>query len=170
MERRVGLAPVDAVVAGALTLAAQVEIWAPRLAPGVGSSTGSRAVLTITALTMTAPLAWRSRWPLAVCALVIGSGIAQQMLTVPNEGLTSLVAMMLGAYSVGTPPVTVRRYAGAAFLVLGTVLIGAEDAFFLGALLGAAWLAGLLVGTRSRRVRDLSVRNVVLSREREQAA
>src|SRR3954447_3996611 len=170
MELRGRLEPVDAVIAGALALAAQVEIWAPGLAPGVGNGTGSRAVLTITALTMTVPLAWRSKWPLAVCAVVIGSGIAQQLLTVPNEGLTSLVAMMLAAYSVGTHPVSTRRSAGAAILVLGTVLIGAGDAVFLGVLLGGAWLAGLLVGTRSRRVRDLSVRNVVLSREREQAA
>ena len=170
MERRGRPDPVDAVVAGALAVAAQVEIWAPGLAPGVGSAAGSRLVLTVTALTMTVPLAWRSRWPLAVCLLVIGSGIAQQVLTVPNEGLTSLIAMMLAAYSVGSHPVAARRYAGAAVLVAGTVLIGAGDVFFLGVLLAAAWVAGLLVGGRSRRVRELSTRNTALTREREEAA
>ena len=41
---------VDIVVAAALTLATQVEIWAPGLLPGVGEVTGSRPVLSITTL------------------------------------------------------------------------------------------------------------------------
>jgi hypothetical protein len=50
---------MDIVVAAALTLATQVEIWAPGLLPGVGEVTGSRSVLSVTTLAMTLPLALR---------------------------------------------------------------------------------------------------------------
>ena len=90
---------VDVVVAAALTLATQVEIWAPGLLPGVGEVTGSRPVLAVTTLAMTVPLALRRAAPVAVLVVVFGAAVVQSWLTTPTEGLSTLIAMLVAAYS-----------------------------------------------------------------------
>ena len=90
---------VDIVVAAALTLATQVEIWAPGLLPGVGEVTGSRPVLSVTTLAMTLPLALRRAAPVAVLVVVFGAAVVQSWLTTPTEGLSTLTAMLVAAYS-----------------------------------------------------------------------
>ena len=90
---------VDIVVAAALTLATQVEIWAPGVLPGVGEVTGSRPVLSVTTLAMTLPLALRRTAPVAVLVVVFGAAVVQSWLTTPTEGLSTLAAMLVAAYS-----------------------------------------------------------------------
>src|SRR5689334_18457996 len=90
----------DVALAAALAALAQLEIWAPQLLPGVGDDlAGSRPVLAVTGLAATLPLALRRRWPLVVLVAVLGTMVAQQVLTTPTGGLVLLVAGMVAAYS-----------------------------------------------------------------------
>src|SRR6476661_9001585 len=90
---------VDLVLAVALTLASQAEIWAPRLMPGVADVVGSRPLLAITTVAMTLPLVCRRAAPLAVAVVVFGAAAVQGWLTTPTEGLSTLVTMLVAAYS-----------------------------------------------------------------------
>src|SRR3954464_3012584 len=79
-------ATVDSVVAVALAAASQLEIWSPRVVPGVGDVLGNRPVLAVPSLGAPLPLAARRRWPLGVLVVVIGALSLQQALTIPTEG------------------------------------------------------------------------------------
>jgi len=142
---------VDAVIAAALGLASLLEIWLPRLVPGVGAVTGDRVVLTVTSLLATLPLARRRRYPLAVLCLVLGALSAQQLLTTPTEGLVLLLAAMVAAYSASAHGSTRSALLGAAVVVAGAALIGGDlgNGAFLAVLLGGAWVAGFVVMQRS---------------------
>jgi DNA-binding CsgD family transcriptional regulator len=166
---------VDGVTAVALAVAAQVEIWSPRLLPGVGQVAGERPVLAVTAVVATLPLALRRRYPLVVLVLVLGAQALQQVLTTPTQGLVLLLAGMVAAYSSSAFPssrLSSRRQAAVAVAVVGggAALTGEDggDVAFLALVLGAAWLGGLVVRQHSAdlsRVREdnraLSVRLAV---------
>lgn len=162
--------PVDLVVAVALLLAAQVEIWAPHLAPGVGDVDGSRPVLTLTAVLMTAPLAFRRVCPLGSGAVVLGAACAQQAFTVPTDGLSSLAAMMLAAYSIGAYTTRRQTALGAALLVVTALIVGQSDFVFVGLLLMAAWFVGLLISRQTHHVAHLESDRELLIAERQVAA
>jgi DNA-binding CsgD family transcriptional regulator len=139
-------AAVDAVLAAALGAAAVLEIWAPRLVPGVGAVVGDRPVLTVSSLVATSALAVRQRRPVAVLLVVVAALALQQVLTTPTEGLVLLLTAMVAAYS------SVRRGAVAGGLILvGAAFMGedAGDWAFISVVLGAAWLAGFVVMERS---------------------
>lgn len=142
---------VDAVIAVALGGACLLEIWSPRLVPGVGAVTGDRGVLTVTSLLATLPLAGRRRYPLAVPCLVIGALAVQQLLTTPTEGLVLLLAALVAAYSASAHGSTRSALVGAGVVVAGAALIGGDlgNASFLAMLLGGAWVAGFVVMQRS---------------------
>jgi DNA-binding CsgD family transcriptional regulator len=157
----------DAVTAAALTAAAQLEIWAPRLVPGVGEVVGDRPVLAATSLAATAVLAVRRRWPLAVLAVALGAMILQSALTTPTEGLVLLLAAMLAAYSSSAYSTAGRGAAAGAGVVVGAAFIGDNtgDWAFIAVVLGAAWLVGMVVRRQSTDLlrtrednRDLSAR------------
>jgi DNA-binding NarL/FixJ family response regulator len=163
---------VDLVVAAALTLSAQVEIWAPRLVPGVGDVDGSRPVLAVTAALMTLPLALRRPAPAAVAVTVLAAAAAQAALTTPIDGLTSLAAMILATYS-GSAHSTVLRAAGvglAAIVAAATVAGDLGDQAFLALALGAAWLTGFVAGRTSDKVTRLAGDNRDLARRLDEAA
>src|SRR3954468_16090121 len=90
---------IDGVLVVALAAASQLEIWSPRLVPGVGEVTGNRPVLAVTSLLAMLSLAARRPSPLAVLVVVIGALSLQQAVTTPTEGLAPLLAVMLAAYS-----------------------------------------------------------------------
>src|SRR3954451_3892980 len=92
-------ATADSVIALALAAASQLEIWFPRVMPGVGEVVGNRPVLAVTALAATLPLALRRRFPLAVLLTVMSALSLQQVLTTPTDGLVLLLAGMIAAYS-----------------------------------------------------------------------
>ena len=115
---------VDVVLAAALTLSSQVEIWAPHLMPGVGEVTGSVPVLTVTTLAMTVPLALRRAAPLAVLLVVFGAAAVQSWLTTPTEGLSTLATMMVVAYSSSALVGPGKAVASAATIVVGIALMG----------------------------------------------
>lgn len=149
---------VDVVVAAALTLASQVEIWAPRLLPGVGDVAGSRPLLAVTTLAMTLPLALRRTTPLMVLATVFGSAAMQSWLTTPTEGLSTLAAMMVAAYSSSALSAPGKAAVSAATIVAAIAVLGRAvgDGAFMALLFGSAWLMGFVVAQRSGQLRQVS--------------
>ena len=166
LARHLGRIPtLDYAIALALTLAVQVEIWAPAAAVGTGEVEGSRPVLSLTSLVLTLALAGRRTAPLAATVAVMGAAATQALLTVPTEGLSGLIALLLSAYSVAA--YAARRQALAGAVVTAAALVPASediaDWAFAGLLLGAAWLAGRVVRRRTSQVQTLE-------REQEAAA
>lgn len=171
MGARRRIEPVDAVVAGALGLAALAEIWAPDLIPGAADIVGSRWVLSATVIGMTLPLAWRRSLPLVACAAVLLCAAAQPLLTTPNEGLTSLAAMLLASYSVSAHGDRRAASLGLALVLVASAAVGAKDDFvFVLLLLVPAWSVGFLVNRRSHQVAALRTDRDLLLAERQAAA
>jgi DNA-binding CsgD family transcriptional regulator len=139
------------VVAVVLAAVAALEVWEPVLVPGVGDVVGNRPVLAVTAVAATLPLALRRRLPLAVLVVVLSALALQQLLTVPTEGLTALVAGMVAAYSASAYSSTGRAAAAGAITAVGVALMGGDagDWAFLAVVLGGAWLLGFVVAQRS---------------------
>lgn len=154
-----GGAALDCVAAAALAAAAELEIWAPRLVPGVGEVVGNRPVLALTSLAATFPLAVRRRWPLAVLLVAIAALVLQRMLTTPTEGLVLLLAAMVAAYSSSAYSGVLGGAVAGIAIVVGAAFMGndAGDWAFIALVLGAAWLLGFIVMQRSAdltRVRE----------------
>ena len=150
---------VDLVVAAALTLATQIEIWAPDLVPGVGEVTGSRPVLSVTTLAMTLPLALRRTAPVAVLVVVFGAAVLQSMLTTPTEGLATLAAMLVAAYSSSAFAGGARSAAVSAATILVAVALLAKaegDGAFMAIVYGSAWLTGFVVAQRSGQLQRVA--------------
>src|SRR5690349_14995090 len=156
----------DRGLAIALAVASQLEIWAPRLVPGVGDVVGDRLLLTVTALAATLPLAARRRHPLAVLLVVMAALALQQLLTTPTDGLVLLLAGMIAAYSSSAYSSDVQNaaYAGMA-IVAGAALIGrgAGDWAFITVVFGGAWLVGFVVLQRSTELTRAREDNLDLS-------
>lgn len=170
MGARRRVEPVDVVVATALALAAQAEIWAPDWVPGMGAVDGSKPVLAVTALVMTVPLAVQRTWPLWCCGLVLGAACAQQLVTTPTEGLSSLAAMLLASYAVSANGGTRSSAVGVGMIVATSVIVGGSDLAFLLLLMLAAWVMGMLVSYRTHEVADLQSDRQTLIEERHLAA
>jgi DNA-binding CsgD family transcriptional regulator len=156
---------VDGVAAVALAVAAQVEIWTPRLVPGVGDVVGNRPVLAVTSLLATLALAVRRRWPLPVLVVVLAALVLQQAVTTPTEGLVLLLAAMVAAYSSSAYSPIMRGAIAGAAIVVGTAFIGSNigDWAFIATVLGAAWLVGFVVMQRSEELIQVREDNRALS-------
>jgi DNA-binding CsgD family transcriptional regulator len=162
---------VDCVLAAALTLASQAEIWATQLVPGVGAVTGSPPLLTVTALAMTLPLALRRSTPLAVLVAVFGAAALQGWLTQPIEGLSSLAAMLIAAYGSSAFTGPTKAVFGAVILLVGIAVVGLAvgDVAFMAILFGSAWLMGFVVNQRSGQLLQLAGDNRDLSQRLTEA-
>ena len=142
-----------------MTLATQVEIWAPGLLPGVGEVTGSRPLLVMTTLVMTIPLALRRTKPVLVLVVAFGAAVVQGWLTAPTEGLSTLVAMLVAAYSSSAFAAAGKGVAiSAATIVMGIALLGRAvgDGAFMAVVFGSAWLMGFVVAQRSGQLHRIS--------------
>jgi signal transduction histidine kinase len=163
---------LDCALAIALTLSAQVEIWVPAAAIGIGDVEGSRPLLSVTSLLITLPLAVRRTAPLLSNAVVMGGAAVQALLTVPTDGLTLLIALLLSAYSVAAYCDRRRAAVGGVF-ALAAIAASAHDLAdwgFAVLILGAASLAGRAVRRRSSQVETLDARARALEQEQESAA
>jgi signal transduction histidine kinase len=166
LARRASPPATDAALAAGLT------VWG--LLTAVGDAV---AVGVLSALLMTAPLAWRRRAPLVV--VVLGSlGFAMQALpSDPPEALSTLVAFLVGVFTAAA-----RLPLGRAALALAvaaaagvaeSALAGSGDIGFILVLTGLAWGAGRAVGVRARRASAAereTARAVEQSRARAQEA
>lgn len=145
--------PTDVVLALALTLALQAEIWAPSLF-GAEPLLTERPLLTAPSLAITLPLVLRRLYPWAVAVIAFSAEVAQFHLAVAPDGLANLLAMLVVAYSLGRHAGRPAGYAGIALVAVASFGVGqdlADDLFVL-IVLGAAWAAGVLLG---RRTEDL---------------
>jgi signal transduction histidine kinase len=168
----VGTQPLDVVLALALTVSTQVEIWAPEMAPGMGEVTGSRPLLTLTTLAMTLPLAARRTVPLAVCALAMAAQAVQQQATTPTEGISTLLALLVAAYSVGAYGSRREALFGGAVVAFGSAFVGEDwsDFLFVLVVMVGAWATGTAVGHRTRTVHRLTEEKQDLEARHELAA
>ena len=164
---------LDLIVAAALTVAAQLEVWL-----GNGNHADhNRTVAAAVSLLATGSVAVRRRWPFAV-GLAVGWAFALQIGLV---GDPQIIAASVGwffalyALTVWTPP---RRFVlGTGLLLLG---FGADAAgphgfggggavFFGVVMLGVMLLVRRVLGDRERRVqlaereRDLAAREAVVA-------
>jgi signal transduction histidine kinase len=167
-----GIQPVDVVIALALTISSQVEIWSPDLAPALGEVTGSRPLLAVTTALMTVPLAVRRVFPLAACVLVVTAQVVQQQSTTPTEGLSTLLALLVASYSVGAHAGRRNGLLGAGAIAVGSFFIGSDssDHLFVLVVLGAACGMGLVVGHRNLVVDRLAADKRDLEERHELAA
>jgi DNA-binding CsgD family transcriptional regulator len=163
---------VDGVSAAALTAAGQLEIWSPRLVPGVGDVVGNRPVLAVTSAVATLAVTGRRRWPLGVLLLVMSALVLQQALTTPTEGLVLLLTAMVAAYSSSAYSTAWQAGIAAVAIVVGAAFMGsnAGDWAFIAVILGGAWLVGLLVMRRSEDLTRALLDNQTLSARLAEAA
>jgi DNA-binding CsgD family transcriptional regulator len=163
---------VDLVLAVALAGAAQLEIWAPQLVPGVANVVSDRPLLALLALGATLPLAARHRAPLLVLCVVVASLALQQLLATPTEGLSLLIAAMVAAYASSAYTTGQRFAAGGAVVVVGAAFVGNDlaDWAFVAIVLGAAWLLGYVVAQRSTELALVRRDNSDLTRQLAVAA
>lgn len=149
---------VDALIALALTLTSQLEIWAPDSMPGISDSFEQPGLLSVTTLAITIPLAFRRRASLLVLGAVLGASALQQIIATPNEGLSTLVALLISSYTVAAHDRPRSVAAGGVAILLGSAAIGEDlaDRSFIAVVLGTAWLTGLIVSQRSGEVARLT--------------
>ncbi len=157
--------PTDVVLALALTLALQAEIWAPELF-GAETSLTERPLLAMLSLAITLPLVVRRHHPWPVAVIALGAEVAQSRLATAPDGLANLLAMLVVAYSLGRHAPRPTGYAGSALIVVASFGVGEDlaDNLFVLVVLGSAWVAGVLIGRRTDDLGALEVRRLEATR------
>jgi signal transduction histidine kinase len=129
--------------------------------------TGPPALLVPAALGMTVPLAWRRTRPLASTAVVMTVfGVTSLLDDSGHEPQTTLLALLLSAYSVGAHAPRRQALAGLGLAWAAIIAMEPGDFIVLGPVFAGTWLAGRLVRARdhdAQRMRELSA---ALERER----
>jgi signal transduction histidine kinase len=173
---------VDITVSGALTALVQFEVWHGAITQiGDGPVTGPKALLTVVALGITAPLAIRRRWPLLAVTIVMVDFAAHTFLTDGPFGRANLnlfeafVAFMLIVYSTAANTTGRRTWIGAGIIVVAQ-LIGSLSAILsvgVGPQVGSyffyavAWGLGKSIQHRSALSERLADRAAALEQTRD---
>lgn len=134
-----------------------------------GYYTASQWIYVPAALLMTLPLAWRRRWPLTVCAIVMGALAAESLAvgSAPTPDV-AMIGWLLAIYSVAAHCERYRALVGLAISVgAGLVWMGVDDFLLPVVVFGGAWIAGRLVRQRQVYAAALEERSAELERERE---
>jgi signal transduction histidine kinase len=153
---------VDALIAAAFVSATIAEAL-------VSETTRGPAVHALIAGPAMAALAWRRHFPLAVAAFVVLANFAIN----PDGDFTTLLAIVLVAYSTGAETDPPRNWLGLAMMavpLLGVFTVEGLEPSDIGALvvfLGGPWAVGVLVRQRSSRAAEAIERAARLERERE---
>lgn len=161
----------DALLAVAL-LVAKLLILATGAQPGAGWLT------YLLAPAWTLPLAWRSRYPLAVALVIAATDSAEVALTGYRDSVPALLCLLLAQYSLGAHEADLRRLVAGVSAILAVSywiwigLQGVRSWSLLGntVIAVAPVLAGLYV--RQQRLRAQALRELAtqLEREREERA
>jgi signal transduction histidine kinase len=156
--------PVDLVLALALTVATQAEIWIPG-ALGAGVVPDHHAYLSVTSLVITLPLILRRSHPWTVGLTALAAEAVQSFATSP-EGFGNLLAMFLAMWSLGRYAPRPRGYLGIVPIVVASFVTGEDlaDNFFVLLVLSAAWGAGVLVGRRTDDLDAMELRRLEATR------
>jgi signal transduction histidine kinase len=144
--------PEDSVLAGALLVAAQLELLLVGPVPHEG-------VAVVAAFGLTVPFAWRRRRPLLVLAVVIGTFLAQAALGVPDNAqvivplVWALACFGAAAYSSSLPKAlaafAVVAVALAVLAALGILVPSLSDLLYAVAILTLVpWMIGRLYRAR----------------------
>jgi signal transduction histidine kinase len=155
---------VDSVLAAGLA-AVVIE----DLVTSGGYYTASQWIYVPAALLMTLPLAWRRRWPLAACIVVMGTLAAESLAvgSAPTPDV-AMVGWLLAIYSVAAYCDRTRALVGGAVSIAsGLVWMGIDDFLLPVVVFGGAWIAGRLVRQRQIYAVALEERTEALERERE---
>ena len=174
--RRLDPARADTLLAAALLVASQAEVWLTSVAEG------RRPETAVAGAAMTSALAWRRRRPLATALIVVASVCGLALVTeIPNAAFllpTGVIAM----YSLGAYATPERGVAGLAVTLAALPLsaIRTEDATVTdltapAILFSALWAVGRSMRARRLRSAELEDRTDRIvreqdSREREAAA
>ncbi len=156
---------LDIVLAGAFVVLTLSEVL---FSPGVRSP----AVHLLVAGIALAALAWRRQYPLTVAALVIVATVV----TNPRDEFSTLLALVLVSYTVGSETDRPRSHVGLAILLVpfmaGMVAEGLEPSDVAAALvfLVGPWVVGTALRQRTIRARDAIARADRLEREQEAQA
>jgi signal transduction histidine kinase len=164
----------DLILAAALALLAQAEIWL------AGTVHGPKAVVVLASLVACGALVVRRRLPLVSAALVLACGAvtaAYNPASAEDDSQVGLLLLLITAYSVGAYARGRAAVAGAllvAGLVAALVLtdpdeIDAAAVVFFAILLGLPYAGGLAIARRRGRERLLERHADRLDRERELA-
>jgi signal transduction histidine kinase len=161
----------DALIALAIFVGSVADIYTRRAQSGWG---GPKALSLFAALLISAPLLWRSRYPIAALAIVFCGGLIDVASVAPRQaGFEPFVAMVVVYYSVGAH-VPDRR---SVYAYVGSLIVGAVPAAALGELPGnivptivwtfAAWLVGRIIRSWRGRALALERANRELEEQRE---
>src|SRR5262245_48128914 len=137
-----------------------------------GYYTASQWVYVPAALLMTLPLAWRRRWPLAVCVVVMATLAAESVAvgSAPTPDV-AMIAWLLAIYSAAAHCDRNRALvAGVVSIGAGLVWMGVDDFLLPVVVFGGAWISGRLVRRRQVYAAALEERTEALERERELTA
>ena len=159
----------DLVLAGALAAWGGVEAFAGE------ANRWLELALMFGALGMTLPLAWRRTRALAMVGVVAGTISVQSLLTNPPEGIWTLIAVIIAAYSVAAFESSITRSALVAgvlgLAVVVSILRDQSDSstniaptvlvFVL-----VPWIAGRTLHHQDRRTHTLAAQVGSLERER----
>ena len=163
---------VDVLVV-AVALGSVIRIWVQPVRPA--------PLVTLLALTATLPLLARRRFPLAAPLAALCAGCLGLTLVVPGalwEQLQFFFCALLCAWALGSASSRLRAVLGlGAALAVAVVSVvtdtahhGVGDSVFGVAITAAAWLGGLLFGTRARQATLAERRAVELTAERDRRA
>jgi signal transduction histidine kinase len=165
---RTSAARLDALLAAALFLLAELEVW---LAPG---SAGQRPETGLAAAVVTVALAWRRRHPFAVATVVMSAVLALALTAgLPNVAFLLPVGL-IAMYTLGAYAGRERGVAGLVITIVSLPLgaVRTDDATVTDltapvVLFVAAWSAGRVLRARRERADELEDRADRLEREQD---
>jgi signal transduction histidine kinase len=163
----------DVVLALALVVLWQLEVWVPDAVPWVGATQEHRAALAAAGVAALLPLAWRRVAPLPSCAAVLAGTVLVELVGPSPEGLSELAGVVIASYSVAAYAPSREALTGLGLMVLSQVIsqhAKPDDVAFGTLLFGGAWVAGRLVAGARERARELETLTQELALEREESA
>jgi signal transduction histidine kinase len=177
LPRRVAaLTSPDIALAAAVAAVSLLDVWAPLSFVG---SVHHRVLLTVVFVAMSAALAWRRRYPLAVLAFVFTPGSLLYLAIGAPEALGTFLPPLVAIYAVGRYAEPRALVLAAPVALLGTAIHEVKDpqfqlsgpAIFFWALLAAAWPVGHAFRRRALAVEELQrARHADIAAERARIA
>jgi len=144
-----------------VALEAYIEEFIPANSP--------RFLIELSPIFVAAPIAWLRTRPLAAAAisLTAAAAISRLLIPIPTAGLQSVLLVFYLPFAVAAACAGRKAIVGLAICMLGflaTFGLTAAPALVFGF---GAWLAGRLLGDRTRLARELEVTNRNLAEERD---